>query len=62
MLGKTIGEIAWQKGGIFKVSLLVTQRRTLYKQCTQEGVPAITVNQPQEGMNVLRQRSVDLKV
>jgi hypothetical protein len=28
----------------------------------QEGVPAITVNQPQEGMDVLRQRSVDLKV
>jgi len=44
VLGKTIGEIAWQKGGIFK-----------------EGVLAITVNQPQEGMNVLRQRSVDLK-
>ncbi|KAI0251294.1 FolC bifunctional protein [Lactifluus subvellereus] len=44
VLGKTIGEIAWQKGGIFK-----------------EGVPAITVDQPREGMDVLRQRSVDLK-
>jgi len=44
VLGKTIGEIAWQKGGIFK-----------------EGVPAITVNQQQKGMDVLRQRSVDLK-
>ncbi|KAI0304213.1 Mur ligase [Russula brevipes] len=47
VLGKTIGEIAWQKGGIFKR--------------TQEGVPAITVNQQQKGMDVLRQRSVDLK-
>ncbi|KAN0126924.1 FolC bifunctional protein [Russula decolorans] len=44
VLGKTVGEIAWQKGGIFK-----------------EGVSAITVNQPQEGMDVLRQRSVELK-
>ncbi|KAH9977894.1 Mur ligase [Lactifluus volemus] len=44
VLGKTVGEIAWQKGGIFK-----------------EGVPAITVNQPREGMEVLKQRSVDLK-
>ncbi|KAI9512246.1 Mur ligase [Russula earlei] len=44
VLGKSLGEIAWQKGGIFK-----------------EGVPAITVNQPREGMDVLRQRSTDLK-
>jgi len=44
VLGKTIAEIAWQKGGIFK-----------------EGVPAITVDQPREGMDVLRQRSVELK-
>ncbi|KAF8272540.1 FolC bifunctional protein [Lactarius quietus] len=44
VLGKTIAEIAWQKGGIFK-------------QC----VPAITVDQPREGMDVLRQRSVELK-
>ncbi|KAI0307269.1 Mur ligase [Multifurca ochricompacta] len=44
VLGRTIGEIAWQKGGIFK-----------------EGVPAITVDQPSEGLGVLRQRSVDLK-
>ncbi|KAI9466907.1 Mur ligase [Lactarius psammicola] len=44
VLGKTIAEIAWQKGGIFK-----------------EGVPAITVDQPKEGMDVLRQRSAELK-
>jgi folylpolyglutamate synthase len=24
VLGKTVGEIAWQKGGIFKVGVLVT--------------------------------------
>jgi folylpolyglutamate synthase len=44
VLGKTIAEIAWQKGGIFK-----------------HGVPAITVDQPKEGLDVLRQRSVELK-
>ncbi|KAJ7129519.1 FolC bifunctional protein [Mycena epipterygia] len=44
VLGKTLGEIAWQKGGIFK-----------------EGVPAFTVNQPLEGLDVLRQQAKDLK-
>ncbi|KAI0268375.1 FolC bifunctional protein [Gloeopeniophorella convolvens] len=44
VLGKTIAEIAWQKGGIFK-----------------EGAPAITVDQPQEGMDMLMQQSKDLK-
>ncbi|KAJ6598914.1 FolC bifunctional protein [Mycena vulgaris] len=44
VLGKTLGEIAWQKGGIFK-----------------EGVPAFTVNQPSEGLDVLRQQAKDLK-
>ncbi|KAF9782920.1 FolC bifunctional protein [Thelephora terrestris] len=38
VLGKTIGEIAWQKAGIYK-----------------EGVPAFTVEQPEEGMTVLEQ-------
>jgi hypothetical protein len=28
----------------------------------QEGVPAFTVNQPVEGLDVLRQRAKDLKV
>ncbi|KAJ7498770.1 FolC bifunctional protein [Mycena latifolia] len=44
VLGKTLGEIAWQKGGIFK-----------------EGVPAFTVHQPVEGLDVLRQQAKDLK-
>ncbi|KAJ7781092.1 Mur ligase [Mycena metata] len=44
VLGKTLAEIAWQKGGIFK-----------------EGVPAFTVNQPLEGLDVLRQQAKDLK-
>ncbi|KAJ7094626.1 FolC bifunctional protein [Mycena belliarum] len=44
VLGKTLGEIAWQKGGIFK-----------------EGVPAFTVNQPAEGLDVLKQQAKDLK-
>ncbi|KAG7096792.1 hypothetical protein E1B28_004202 [Marasmius oreades] len=44
VLGKTLKEIAWQKGGIYK-----------------EGVPALTVNQPEEGLNVLEQRAKELK-
>lgn len=44
VLGNTLEEIAWQKGGIFK-----------------EGVPAITVPQPEQGMRVLEQRAKELK-
>ncbi|KAF8209410.1 FolC bifunctional protein [Mycena galopus ATCC 62051] len=44
VLGKTLGEIAWHKGGIFK-----------------EGVPAFTVSQPAEALDVLRQQAKDLK-
>ncbi|EEB95991.1 hypothetical protein MPER_04950, partial [Moniliophthora perniciosa FA553] len=44
VLGKTLKEIAWQKGGIYK-----------------EGVPALTVNQPEEGMIILKQRAEELK-
>lgn len=44
VLGKTLKEIAWQKGGIFK-----------------EGVPAITVTQPQEGIEVLEARAKELR-
>ncbi|KAL0949394.1 hypothetical protein HGRIS_009458 [Hohenbuehelia grisea] len=44
VLGKTLREIAWQKGGIYK-----------------EGVPALTVEQPEEGMEMLRQQAKDLK-
>ncbi|KAI3612308.1 tetrahydrofolylpolyglutamate synthase [Moniliophthora roreri] len=44
VLGRTLKEIAWQKGGIYK-----------------EGVPALTVNQPEEGMTVLKQRAEELK-
>ncbi|KAH7931248.1 FolC bifunctional protein [Leucogyrophana mollusca] len=44
VLGKTLSDIAWQKGGIYK-----------------EGVPALTVNQPKEGMEVLTERAATLK-
>jgi len=44
VLGGTLKEIAWHKGGIFK-----------------EGVPALTVEQPEEGMHTLWQRAWDLK-
>ncbi|KAG6903495.1 hypothetical protein C0995_005518 [Termitomyces sp. Mi166 len=44
VLGRTLEDIAWQKGGIFK-----------------EGAPAITVNQPPEGLRVLEERAKELK-
>ncbi|PPR07213.1 hypothetical protein CVT26_012646 [Gymnopilus dilepis] len=44
VLGKTITEIAWQKGGIFKT-----------------GVPAFTVNQPEDAMKMLQSRAKELK-
>ncbi|KAJ3989629.1 FolC bifunctional protein [Lentinula detonsa] len=44
VLGKTLKEIAWQKGGIYK-----------------EGVPAFSVEQPEEGMQVLTERAKELK-
>ncbi|KAI0747428.1 Mur ligase [Irpex lacteus] len=43
ILGKTLEQIAWQKGGIYK-----------------SGVPAFTVPQPPEGLEVLRQRAAEL--
>ncbi|KAG8903833.1 Folylpolyglutamate synthetase, partial [Tulasnella sp. 403] len=40
VLGNTLRDIAWQKGGIYK-----------------SGVPALTVDQPQEGMDMLREQA-----
>ncbi|KAH8118386.1 tetrahydrofolylpolyglutamate synthase [Phellopilus nigrolimitatus] len=44
VLGKTLREIAWQKGGIYK-----------------EGVPAFTVNQPEDGLQVLEKQATERK-
>ncbi|KAG6911229.1 hypothetical protein DXG01_003096 [Tephrocybe rancida] len=44
VLGRTLEEIAWQKGGIFK-----------------EGAPALSVDQPAEGLRVLEERAKELK-
>ncbi|ETW83873.1 hypothetical protein HETIRDRAFT_314661 [Heterobasidion irregulare TC 32-1] len=44
VLGKTLKEIAWQKGGIYK-----------------EGVPAFTVIQPDEALEVLKSQSKERK-
>ncbi|GAA5868554.1 hypothetical protein JCM1840_005487 [Sporobolomyces johnsonii] len=44
VLGKTIPEIAHQKGGIYK-----------------PGVPALAIEQPKEGLDVLRSRAAELK-
>ncbi len=45
VLGSTLGEIAWNKGGIFK-----------------HGVPAVSSEQPEEGLAVLQSRAVELGV
>jgi len=36
VLGKTVGEIAWQKGGIFKVCVLVTSHHAAYKNALRK--------------------------
>ncbi|KAG0033245.1 Folylpolyglutamate synthetase [Podila clonocystis] len=44
VLGSTLGEIAWNKGGIFKA-----------------GVPAVTSQQPKEGLDMLESRAKEKK-
>lgn len=62
VLGKTLKEIAWQKAGIYKVRInnILTSISTLNN--LQEGVPALTVNQPEEGLEVLKQQAEEVKV
>ena len=36
VLGKTVGEIAWQKGGIFKVGVLVTLHQSSYENALRK--------------------------
>ena len=64
VLGNTIKEIAYQKGGIYKVPSVhfVTRVRVPMRLPPQEGVPALTVNQPEEGYEMLRQQAQDRKV
>ncbi|KAH9943381.1 FolC bifunctional protein [Epithele typhae] len=45
VLGKTLREIAWQKGGIFK-----------------KGVPALTVEQPEDALEVLKGQAIELEL
>lgn len=62
VLGKTLKDIAWQKGGIFKVRLQELECCQFTQSQYQEGVPAFTVNQPEEGMSMLKARATELKV
>lgn len=55
ILGKTIKEIARQKAGIYKVGLLHLATVLVIDPVRQEGVPALTVEQPEEGMTTLKQ-------
>lgn len=45
LLGTTLGEVAWNKAGIYK-----------------PGVPALSVEQPEDAMEVLRKRAKELEV
>jgi len=36
VLGKTVGEIAWQKGGIFKVSVMATVHHPSYENALRK--------------------------
>lgn len=62
VLGNTLHDIAWQKGGIFKVSLNSSATCYISRSIHQEGVPALTVNQPEEGMKTLEDRAKELQV
>lgn len=62
VLGKTLEEIAWQKGGIFKVGVECIHIRSSITVTIQEGVPAQTVPQPESALQVLRSRAQELKV
>ena len=57
ILGKTLAEIAQQKAGIFKVREVHRKKLTL-----QPGVPAVSVEQPEEGATMLKSRAAELKV
>jgi hypothetical protein len=72
VLGKTVGEIAWQKGGIFKVGVLVTQQRacgtTIYsgrrpsnnREPTARGDGCLTAKEcGTQGSNVVLNRDQD---
>ena len=63
VLGKTLRDIAWQKSGIYKARLShIVYFLALTVLRLQEGVPALTVDQPPEGMEALQQRAQELKV
>ena len=62
ILGTTIKEIAWQKGGIYKVGLYLPVITLFIKLVQQEGVPALTVEQPEEGITILKHVAEEVKV
>ena len=61
VLGATIKEIAWHKAGIYKVGLPLLTTVTVMNPTRQEGVPALTVEQPAEGTVVLKQVAEEKK-
>ena len=62
ILGTTLKEIAWHKAGIYKVGSLLSAAILAINLVRQEGVPALTVEQPEEGMTVLKQVAEEVKV
>lgn len=62
VLGTTIKEIAWHKAGIYKVGSPPPATAPVINPIRQEGVPALTVEQPEEGLAVLKQVAEERKV
>jgi folylpolyglutamate synthase/dihydropteroate synthase len=62
VLGKTLPEIAWQKAGIYKASRSIVLRPSIQLIHLQADVPALTVEQPEEALRVLREQATEVKV
>uniref|UniRef100_A0A803N514 Folylpolyglutamate synthase n=1 Tax=Chenopodium quinoa TaxID=63459 RepID=A0A803N514_CHEQI len=59
ILGNTLGLIAGEKAGIFKVISLSSNN---FEVLLQQGIPAFTVPQPEEAMSVLEENASKLNV
>ena len=62
ILGATIRDIAWHKAGIFQVGTTIPYLLDDTRSLLQEGAPALTVEQPEEAMSILREQAVERKV
>ena len=61
-LGTRLGDIAWHKSGIFKVHMDYMKDVSTLCVTIQAGRPAYTVPQEREAMQVIRERSSQIRV